>query len=133
MIADLERANASGASSELIRQINQDIVSIIHENRPIERRRFQIIESFNPFSGKSSEEIIAFISMGLVPRKYAILYANFGVVFDELELKYGKEGKNFYDLKTMDQKAAIYAAVDEMIAELEAETPSPSLEIPEFE
>lgn len=133
LIADLERANNSGASSELIRQINQDIIAIIHENRPIERRRYEIIEGFNPFSGKSSEEIISFISMGLVPRKYAILYANFGVIFDELELSYGRNGKNFYDLKPYEQKDAIYLAVDEMIAQLEAETPSPSLEIPNLQ
>lgn len=125
LMYDLKSANDSGANPEFKRQINEDIISIIHENRPEEKARYRVIESFNPFSGKTPEEILSFISLQLVPKRQTVFYANSGFIFDELEYEYSLKQINFYELKRADQKIAIYEKVDAIIAELEGDNPEP--------
>lgn len=125
LVVDLKTANDSGADDSLIRHINDDIALIIFGERPVDLKKYYTKTAFNPFSGKSEKEVLLLLSSQNVPKRYKVLYSNYGVIFDELELEYAGNGKNFYELKRSEQQKAIDAKVDKLLEQVEAETPKP--------
>lgn len=131
LIFDLSTASNIG-SPALVRHLNYDIAQIIFAEKPLELQRYKLKEMYNPFAGKSEKEIIVLLASALVSRKDKVLHANYGRIFDELELEHAKKnGGDFYQLKRTAQREAIYNKVAEIIAELDAETPPPALDLGE--
>lgn len=130
LILDLSAASGIGSPS-LVRHLNYDIAQIIFSEKPLELQRYKLKEMYNPFAGKSEKEIMVLLASGLVSRKDKVLHANYGRIFDELEIEYGKDGGDFYQLKRLAQRKAIYKKVDEIIVELNGENPPPLADLGE--
>ena len=130
LIVDLKNVNGIG-NPTLVQHINDDIAQIIFSEKPIEMQRYAVKEMYNVFRGKSEKEIQLLLAGDLVSRRDKVLHANYGRIFDELELKYVSEGnsKNFYKLNRTEQRKAIYEMVDEIIIQLDEENPEPKLEL----
>lgn len=128
LILDLSTASNIG-SPTLVRHLNYDIAQIIFSEKPLELQRYKLKEMYNPFAGKSEKEIMILLAGGLVSRRDKVLHANYGRIFDELEIDHGKEGKDFYQLKRLAQRELIYKKVDEIIAELDGENPPPTVDL----
>jgi hypothetical protein len=109
LLLDLETAKRSQAGPSVIRAIQEDIQRIIYADNPAAFNRWQIQESFNPFSGKSTEEIALSLTDSTIPTKYKVLYNMFGVIFDEIL----QTTPNFYELERSRQQAVIDAKISE--------------------
>jgi len=111
----------------LTAHFNDDVAGIIYHDRPIELLRYQTQQLYNPFSGKTQSEILLLMASAFVQNTDKILYANYGSIFDLLELDYAGKQQNFYLLPRDKQRQALYAKVAEIKAEIDAETPEPVL------
>jgi len=121
LVVDAKNANEIG-SAVLSNHIEADIAQIIFAEKPLELQRYNLQQMHNPFAGKSQKEITVLMASNHVSRRDKVLYANFPRIFDELEMEMLKEKKDFYGLKRLDQREAIYNKVDEIIAELDADS-----------
>lgn len=128
LITDLSTASNIG-SPTLVQHLNYDIAQIIFSEKPLELQRYKLKELYNPFSGKTEKEILTLLNTNLVSRKDKVLHSNFGRIFDELEIEFAKTGKDFYQLKRMEQREIIYKKVEEIIAGLDAENPEPQFNL----
>lgn len=128
LIMDLSIANGLNNSS-LVQHLNDDIAEIIFSEKPIDLQRYKIKQFYNPFNGKTDNEIQILLAGNLVPIKEKILHANFSNILDELELEYAEKKKNFYELKRPEQRKAIYDKVDNIIKLLAEENPTPELSL----
>ena len=126
LILDLKEASGLGHTS-LVRHIQTDIARIILSEKPLELLRYEFKEMYSPFAGKSESEVMVLLSSPYVSRRLKVLHAQLGYIFEELEMDYLAKGQDFYKLKRVDQRTAIYAKVDEIIAEIDAENPEPTL------
>ena len=126
LILDLSVANGIG-SPALVQHLNNDIAQIIFNEKPLEYQQYKLKELHNPFSGKGEKEIALLLASDLVSRRDKVLYSNFPRIFDELEIEYATNNKDFYQLKRIPQRQAIYEKVDAIIAELEEANPTPEL------
>lgn len=128
LIVDLKTAHESG-STVLVKHIKDDIAQIVFDERPMEKQRYDVQQAFNPMSGKSDKEITYLLGSGLITRRNKVLYANMGVIFDELELDMvtNKNADNFYKLSRADQSIKIMEKVDAIIEKIDADTPAPVL------
>ncbi len=130
LIVDLSIANKIGSPS-LVRHLNSDIAQIIFSEKPIELQRYELKELYNPFAGKSEKEVVILMASPYVSKREKVLHANYGKIFDELELEHANSSKDFYKLNRTAQREAVYKKVDEIIGVLDKENPSPSLDLGE--
>lgn len=129
LVVDLEQANKSGADDALISSISNDIAQVVFAEQPIELIKYNVKQGYNPFSGKSEKEIIVLLNSPLIPKRSKVLYANYGLIFDELEAEYAEGGNDFYKLNRSKQKAAIMKKVDEIISDVDVENAPPVLPV----
>ena len=80
-------------------------------------------QSFYPFSGKTPEDIRLIVSGNDVTKFTKVFYANFGQVFDAIELEQANSGMDFYVMTREKQWSLIEAKVNEIITQVEAEEP----------
>lgn len=113
LLLDLETAKRSQAGPSVIRAIQEDIQRLIYADNPTEFNRWQVKESFNPFSGKSADEIAMALTDSTIPAKYKVLYNMFGVIFDEI----AQTNPDFYELERTRQQVLI----DEKIREYQGQ------------
>jgi hypothetical protein len=119
LIADLNQAKLAGADEAILRAIQNDIMFTMFAEKPTELIKYQIKDKYNPFSGKTNEEIIALMAGSNIPKYIKVLYSNYGYIFDELE----RENKNFFDMEENKQIELIKAKVEEIIGTLEEVAP----------
>jgi len=127
LIADLKVVDEIG-DPHLKRHIKDDIAAIMYSENQTELMRYKLMEFYNPFSGKSEDEINYLLGSNLVPLKAKVLYANSGAILDNIELRFAKvENKrgDFYNLKRSEQIAEIDIEVDSIIDQIKNETPTP--------
>lgn len=124
LYADLATVGTSNADEFVKKDIENDIAQIMYEDDDRELRKFHTQRHFFPFNGKTKDEIKNIVaSPRLCTERVKVLYANFSYIFDEIELEFGKKGIDFYFLSVEKQKKALDKKVEDMIAELEKETP----------
>lgn len=115
LVAELNQAKLAGASDSILRAIENDIMNTIFAEKPSELIKWQIKDKYNPFSGKSNEEIIALMASTNISKYIKVLYSNYGYIFDELE----RENKGFYEYEENKQIELIKAKVEEITGTLE--------------
>lgn len=125
---DLQNALKSG-NAELVKHINLDIAGIIFSDDPIQLDRYKMKQMYDPFAGRSKEEILILLASPYVSKSDKVLHASMGFLFDELELDFAKQNKNFYKLNRPDQRTAIYTKVDELLKRIEQSDPNPVLDL----
>ena len=111
LFAELKEANESGVGPAARQAIEWDIMRVATIDNPAEFIEYQVRERFNPFSGYTEEQKMAWAQSPLVPMPQRVLYANLGYIFDQLEF----EVDNFYKLPYPAQKALVDAKVQEMV------------------
>lgn len=126
LIAELNQAKLAGADPSIIRALQNDIMFTMFSEKPSEFIKYQIKDKFNPFSGKTNEEIIALMASNNIPKYVKILYSNYGYIFDELE----RENKGFYDYEETKQLDLIRKKVEQITGTLE-QAPTLDLSNPE--
>ncbi len=117
LMAELDSANKSGASSYIKDAINQDIARAAFIDDPETLRKNIVKDKFYPFKGKSKEEVLFIISNKKTTEYYSTLWANFDIIFDGIEM----EIEDFYQ---MDQNRQL-ETVKKKVAELQAQFPKP--------
>jgi len=123
-IRDRAAAQDAGVPDEILRNIDDEIMRIDTAENKDQFRLYQTIQSFDPFSGKSDEEIISSLVSNTVPFKKKVLYDNLGWIFDDILLA----DPEFYKRARKDQVKIVDAKVDEIVEELEQGTQRPAFE-----
>jgi len=117
LIMDLKTAADSRADGFVKQGIQTDIAQIMYTDDPIAFSRYMSKERFNPYSGKSREEVATIVA--LAPRNdfHVILWEMYGYIFEELEREFAKKKINFYELTYDKQWKAIEKKVNAKIKE----------------
>lgn len=126
LFEDLKAANDSGAGPEVVRAIQNQIVSTVMQDDPLEMKRYATRERLNPFTGLTKEEIIVAINSDLAPRRSKVLYYNMGTIFDLIE---EQQGPAFYDFAPQRQREIVDAIVQELLNELSPAAAEPALNL----
>ncbi|RKZ05299.1 hypothetical protein DRQ25_16460 [Candidatus Fermentibacteria bacterium] len=121
---DLKLVSDSRADSFVKDGIQDDIARIMYTDNPTAYKKYKVMREFYPYSGKSKEEV-AMIIATVPPLDFGrILWESYGWIFGELERKYNKSNKNFYDLNRSLQWGAIQKEVEKIIKSREEELPN---------
>jgi hypothetical protein len=122
LLADLKLANESNAPSFMKRAIVTDLAKNIFSDQVGEYQKLQIQDRYNPFTGKSQDEILFIISNKKCPIEDEVLYLNINRVFDMAENspELQRSGLWFYDLSPDRQDAIIKAVIAEIAEQVEA-------------
>jgi hypothetical protein len=88
-----------------------------------EFKQWEIRERFNPFSGYTEEQKMAWAQSDLIPRAQRVLYANLGYIFDSLEF----ENQGFYRLPYEQQRQLVAAKVAEIMEQTGPAAPALAL------
>lgn len=127
LLDDLTKANTSGAPSHIKKALNRDITNKLYVDKPDEILRINTKEKYNPFAGKSENEINQIIANGLCTTYAKILYANFDQIFSDIEYETSQKEipnpsadkgsapvpLNFYQMEEKMQRELIRAKVAE--------------------
>jgi len=124
-IRDRGAAQEAGAPDMILRNIDDEIIRIDTANNPHEYQIYKTIQSFDPFSGKTDEEIISAMMSNTVPFAVKVLYDNLGWIFDDIFL----EHEDFFQIPRKKQVEIVDAKVQEIIKELDTQ----QTEAPQFE
>jgi hypothetical protein len=129
LYADLKTVGDARASEEVKSSIYDDIMGIIYSEDERGLKKYNVKKSFHPFSGKSPEQITLLMGGKDISKFTKVFYANFGFVFDQVELEQATQAESvdFYDLARPVQLRLITAKVNEIMAEIEKETPEPQI------
>lgn len=119
LMAELERANASGAGPAARQAIEWDMMRVIYADTPQEFQMWEARERFNPFSGYTEEAKMVWAQSPLVPMAQRVLYANLGYIFDQI----GVEQPEFYKQPYESQKGLVDTKVKEIMGVLSEEAP----------
>ena len=121
LLDDLQKANSSGASSYVKREINKDIINKMYVDKPEDVVKINVKDKFFPFVGKTESEISNIITNGLTSKFNQVLYANFEQIFSELEEENNTETVQFYLMDIKKQRELVKAKVEQYIAAIEEE------------
>jgi len=124
---DLKMVGDARASEFVKSAIESDIASIIYSEDERGLKKYNVKQSFYPFSGKSPEQITLLMGGTDISKFTKVFYANFGFIFDMVEQEQAVAGLDFYDMARPRQLSLIEAKVNKIIAEIEKETPEPQL------
>jgi hypothetical protein len=125
---DLKMVGDARASEFVKSSIESDIASIIYSEDEFGYKRYNVKQSFFPFSGKTPEQIMAVIGGNQVSQFTKVFWANYGFIFDSVELEQAELNVNFYDLNRTKQWEIISAKVEELMSQIEEEQPEPAME-----
>lgn len=122
---DLKMVGDARASEFVKSAIESDIASIIYSEDERGYKKYNVKQSFFPFSGKTPEQIMALIGGNQVSQFTKVFYANFGFIFDSIELE--QTETDFYDLARDKQWKLIVEKVKEIENQIEVEQPEPQM------
>jgi hypothetical protein len=124
LLLELESINRSEASPLVRRNTERDISRIINAENPEEFVKFEVRETFNPFSGFTQAQINLFLMSNFVPRSKQVLYANLGSIFDELEFEQSSVGKNLYGFDMPKIRELVLAKLGQYLEQTKVATPT---------
>jgi hypothetical protein len=121
---DLKSVGDARASEFIKQNIEDDIARVIYSEEQYELLKYNVKKSWFPFNGKTPEQITMVVnSVDLVSEFTKVFWANFGYIFDMLELESLSSGIDFYNMPRDKQWELIEKKVNEMMAVIEAEQP----------
>lgn len=85
LMDELTKASACGAASHIKKALSLDITNKLYVDKPEEILKITTKEKFNPFSGKTENEINMIIANTLCSKYALVLYANFDQIFADIE------------------------------------------------
>lgn len=108
---DLVLIGQSGGDEFLKQSIQNDIATIIYSDNKRELLRYGVKKELYPFNGKSEKEVMLCINSPFVSGEIKTLWANYGWVFDAIEVEQSENGVDFYELPRKKQKEILMAKV----------------------
>lgn len=121
LLDNLQKASSSGAPSYIKKEIYKDIAQKLYVDKPEELIKIEVKEKFFPFNGKTESEIMNITSNGLCSSFNKILYANFDLIFDELEQENTTDTVSFYNMELSAQRKLLIKKVTEYITVIDGE------------
>ena len=128
---DLKMVGDARASEFVKSAIETDIASIIYSEDERSLKKYNVKQSFFPFSGKTPEQITLLMGTNNVTAFTKCFYANFGQIFDAVEMEQANGAVDFYDLDRIKQMELIEKAVNDILSKIEEELPEPQMLSPE--
>jgi hypothetical protein len=125
LLAERKTAQESGAPAFMIEALDDDLATVVHAGDALALQKYRVMKRYNPFPGKSEEEVALALASELVREEDKILYLNFGLIFRELE----REDPAFWFMKDL---AAQKERVDGMVEEWKAEIDEAKPKLPAF-
>ena len=110
-IRDRNLAKEAGTPDAILRNIDDEIMKIDTADNPMAFDMYKTIQSFDPFTGKTDEEIITAMVNNTVPLEIKVLYDNLGWIFDDILM----EHTDFFKLNRKKQTAIVKKKVQEII------------------
>ena len=114
-IRDRAAAKDAGTPDAILRNIDDEIMKIDTSENPLEFSMYKTIQSFDPFTGKTDEEIITAMVNSNVPMEIKVLYDNLGWIFDEILM----EHTDFFNLNRKKQSDIVKKKVQEIMAQIQ--------------
>lgn len=126
LIFNLDSVSKSNAPMFIRQEINNDIAAIIFADKPDELKRVKVKQDFNPFDGKTTEEISTILAdKKLSTAKDRLLWAMASRIFTEIEQEHPKDGEAwFYGMTYDKQKKIVDEKVQEIMDEIDGESQS---------
>lgn len=117
---DLKSVGDARASEFIKGSIEDDIAGVIYSESERDLLKYNVKKSWFPFNGKTPEQIATIIgSSDLVPMFTKVFWANYGYIFDMIELEYSEKGADFFYMPRMKQWEIIKSYVDNILKEIE--------------
>lgn len=132
LLEELKLSEEAKAPAFLRQNLNDDIAVAIYTDRPEELMRYNGMKRYDPFEGKTKEEIQFLITNNRVTKYSITLYAESKRIFQDLEdeakATKTKDGKAntpvfFWAIDITEQDRRVEEKVNEMIDELEQDNP----------
>lgn len=130
LLAQLKLSNDSNAPGYVRRELSNDIAEQQFIDKPEELQRIRAKERFYPFPDKTDTEIIYIISNGKTTLFNEVLWANFDMIFGELEDESANNGNKFYELAFKEQKRLLSEKVQAIITQIQSEQTQPAITMP---
>lgn len=122
LLNDLKTATESGAPMYVKQEIVKDIVDIYFIDRDDDKKRLEVKQRFNPFDGKSPDEVGVIMSNPLMTTFDKILWSCAPKIFTIAERDHPRDSDAwFFDMKPDKQEAIIKKIVDGIIKEIKDE------------
>lgn len=125
LIRRYKLAKEAGVSQDILSKIESKIVRIDNADNPDEYNKWSIKKIYNPFYGKSQEEIALQLASAYVSNKSKVLYSNFGLIWDNLEAKVN----DLYKLNKTKIKALLDAEIELLKKEIDDEKPKTAFNV----
>ena len=120
LYTELKTINDSGAPSFVKKSVEDDLADQVFIDDPEGKMIYTVKNKFQPFTGKTTDEVLFLLSSSLTPERNKVLYANFEEIMSEADLN----NKNFYLMKYAAQKTIIDAIVQRYIDDLTPKAPT---------
>jgi len=121
LMETLSKANKSGAASHVIKSINNKINKKVYADEPRQIHKLETQDKYQPFQGKTSDEINFILASDLTTQYNKVLHAHFNLIFSELEYEFSAKNIDFYELDEAVQRAALRAKVNIMVTSINNE------------
>ena len=118
---DLKAINDSKASFFVKQNIENDIALYIYQDDSREYLKYRTKQAFYPFSGRDEKEAALIVATNLTTEFYKVMWANYGIIFDEIEREQYEKGVDFYRLTRPRQWDIIEAKVKSIMTVVEKE------------
>lgn len=119
LLTERKTASESGAPPFFIETLDDDLATIIFAGDDLGLQKYRVKRRFFPFTGKNEDEVATLLSSEFVPKAPKILYANFELMFKELEA----ENANFWTMTNLAaQRQLVEDKVQEWVERLDEET-----------
>lgn len=117
----LQKASVNGAPSYIKKAINKKITHKIYIDEQREVLKIETKDKYFPFSGKTENEINYILSNSLTTEYNKIFYANFDLIFAELEYEAAQKNLDFYNIDETAQRTLIKNKVNAFIVDIDTE------------
>lgn len=124
LYSDLKLVGDAKADEFIKQTIQDDIAGIIYSEDDHELLKYNVKKSWYPFNGKTTDQINAIVTAtGMVTEFTKVFWANFGFIFDLIELDQIALKIDFYNLTRDKQWAIIQQYVQKIISQVKVEAP----------
>lgn len=120
LLGERKTASESGAPPFFIETLDDDLATIVYQGDDLGLAKYKVKRRYFPFTGKNEDEVALLLASEHVPKAPKVLYANFDLIFREIEA----ENAGFYLMNDLNKQREIVAEkVQEWIDRLDEETP----------
>lgn len=121
LLDNLQKANTSGAPSHVKKALNKKITHKMYIDEPDQILKIETKDKFYPFAGKTESEVNFILANDLTTKFNKIFYANFDLIFSDIEFDQGSKELDFYQMDEKMQRDIINKKVQEYIDKIDTE------------